>query len=471
MMDKEKQIEQFFDKAEELHIMKENEKALTQSNKGFETLETYLQSESLDTYILAKASKAYIVRAEINSGLNKMSDALDDLNKAVQLFEDHLELIPIAEQKKYPVYFSRGLCHKKKGDFSAAIDDLTTALKQHSEDFEAYAARGICYMNLGKTTEAIKDFDDSIKINDTGKNTKAYFNRGNCYYQNKNHDNMYKDFDKIIKLARWPIVCCGQIGISARVTEILAERRSVVNISNAKQCFYKYIPIIDYQVLSIINHEVYFCDSTTLNDPLECCLMKTSEWFNYCLEQGEIKPRILALMSDPENKLMYSHYAESHKGLCVEYDIDIKNLPEKVSYGKVKYENGKNSVENIRDLYMLKNKEWKYEDEFRLVRFDNEEFMDVEIKSITFGYKCIEDHKKIIITIFKTTFEPKTDYKEPKYFEMKQVGDSNELQRVELKSYTDYYLNDRQLFRLMQKYNLENLFHYKQKQDEKGWIF
>ena len=59
---------------------------------------------------------------------------------------------------------------------------------------------------------------------------------------------------------------------------------------------------------------------------------------------------------------MYSHYADSHKGICVEYEIELNNLEnsDNISFGKVEYAQ-KEKITNLKDLYMLKNSEWTYE--------------------------------------------------------------------------------------------------------------
>jgi len=435
-----KQMDSCLDKAEELYVMGNNEEALEKANKGFATLEPYLKSHALDESTYNNAIKNYLLRAKIQLNLKKLEHALDDANEAVRLFEKHQEFtwdnLGIDEHE---LYLDRGYIHKALGDFPKAIADFTKTIDQNPEHFNAYTARGICYKEQGNMQEAIKDFTFSISLYDKN-NIAAYFNRGNCYYLIEDYDKMYEDFNVIVESIRF---------------------NEKVNLSrdNKKYKYYKYIPIVDYQMLSLINHDAYFSDYKTLNDPLECCLISTSAWFNYCIEQYKITPRILALTLNPESKLMYSHYAKNHTGICVEYELDLDNLSNKFSYGQVKYENGKNSIENIRDLYMLKNKEWKYEKEFRLVRFDNEEFLDVKIASITFGYKCSEDHKKIIVNLLCSIFKP-DDYNEPEYYEMKQEGNSNDLKRTLFKPPDEYYLTERKLFKLMQKYNFESLFNY-----------
>ena len=104
------------------------------------------------------------------------------------------------------------------------------------------------------------------------------------------------------------------------------------------------------------NKEIYCSNYKKLNDPLECFFINNEEsFFGYFLNEKNINPRILSLTHDRESKLMYSHYADSHKGICVEYEIELNNLEnsDSISFGKVEYAQ-KEKITNLKDLYMLK---------------------------------------------------------------------------------------------------------------------
>jgi len=86
------------------------------------------------------------------------------------------------------------------------------------------------------------------------------------------------------------------------------------------------------------------------------------------------------------------------------------------------------------------------------VRFDNEAFFPCEIKSITFGYRCPDEHRKIIYKISQRL--------NISYWELKQVGQTNDLARVEIDDLKKYQIENDMLFKLMLKYKLEQLYHY-----------
>lgn len=138
---------------------------------------------------------------------------------------------------------------------------------------------------------------------------------------------------------------------------------------------------------------------------------------------------------NPVNNLMWSHYANSHNGFCIEWD---KN---EINADKVTYKNTLPTlhiIEYIESIWGLcsttelaikswealrvKLNEWEYEKEYRvrlsneakhLIRYDCEDFALVEfqpewIKSIIFGYRMPEKTRQYI----QTNLGEKIKYKE-----------------------------------------------------------
>ena len=125
-----------------------------------------------------------------------------------------------------------------------------------------------------------------------------------------------------------------------------------------------------------------------------------------------------------KNLLMWSHYAKSHKGICICYKVKQSLLIDKKLENKditkscfsVKYEDEKfnfTNIENmnlsIKEIFALKSKAWEYENEMRLISYNknnDDDYQDIKlnsdanIHSIYFGYKCdeknINEIKKII---------------------------------------------------------------------------
>lgn len=138
--------------------------------------------------------------------------------------------------------------------------------------------------------------------------------------------------------------------------------------------------------------------------------LNTEEIVSNAVEKEMKRLGILCLTGDNDNLLMWAHYADEHKGVCIEYDLeaDIEAFcfPNKVDYTdeyvKFNYLRGQ---EHVTDCIFHKSKDWKYENEYRIVRMGyarkpvpiNKE----TIKCIYFGCKCPNKDIKEIITLIQ----------------------------------------------------------------------
>ncbi|VGO17822.1 hypothetical protein PDESU_06424 [Pontiella desulfatans] len=94
-------------------------------------------------------------------------------------------------------------------------------------------------------------------------------------------------------------------------------------------------------------------------------------------EDGFISTRAVFCVTECwDSCLMWSHYADSHKGICVElaYDKDTR-LPDGCEFGKVRYSTHyprpvANRIEDpseFQTLFLTKSTDWMYEHEWRLI--------------------------------------------------------------------------------------------------------
>ena len=84
---------------------------------------------------------------------------------------------------------------------------------------------------------------------------------------------------------------------------------------------------------------------------------------------------VVCFSEEPKSLLMWSHYAESHQGFCLEFSTELEPFSKQLF--KVKYEARMPSVvpgvRDLGDLYDLKQfmlvkaREWKYEKEWRII--------------------------------------------------------------------------------------------------------
>jgi len=124
------------------------------------------------------------------------------------------------------------------------------------------------------------------------------------------------------------------------------------------------------------------------------------------------KTRICCFTTKKENLLFWSHYADSHKGFCVEYNATL--FPISSAY-KVKYENKYPVViypspPNALGLkpVLIKSKEWAYEEEFRTIFVPYPKLQPTndgaslilngsEMKNVYLGAKMDDDCKDALI--------------------------------------------------------------------------
>ncbi|MEQ9378910.1 MAG: DUF2971 domain-containing protein [Imperialibacter sp.] len=124
-----------------------------------------------------------------------------------------------------------------------------------------------------------------------------------------------------------------------------------------------------------------------------------------------------ALSESPDNILMWSHYANAHRGIVIGYEFE--NLGNRMTFQKVKYQDyldefnwlefgrfmdgeegfGSKILEDL----SLKLKEWEYEKEWRI--WANGEgyyyYSKNEIKEVYFGINCQKDTKMLVARIME----------------------------------------------------------------------
>lgn len=183
---------------------------------------------------------------------------------------------------------------------------------------------------------------------------------------------------------------------------------------------YKYVKL-NYVVDILDNHRLYLSDGKDFNDPFEITITNK--------EKGNISHieglHILSLTNSYRKKLMWSHYADSHKGVCLTVRVP-RNLVYPVCYSTKRiYEDSnidsiislsqKSIKKNVNNNFLLlnkhkkiahiKDKKWSYEKEYRVV-FDKDDedglifedgkwYMSVKTKNIYLGVNFDKNDEKV----------------------------------------------------------------------------
>jgi len=229
---------------------------------------------------------------------------------------------------------------------------------------------------------------------------------------------------------------------------------------------YKYCAYNTNSLAILINKKIWATKPESLNDPFDCRIKFTppeieSDAFSKYLKrtgrptgnrQSDYKTFLAGLqefekdikkfgvfsMSEiNDNILMWSHYANQHKGFCIGFVCKNDNLLGDIRKTQpVKYdcsipevdpldENGNYDHSIFTKMLFTKAKNWEYEKEWRLVydEGDKEEPLPADISTLIFGLRMLEEHKATIrnILVGQLNIEYKQATKEEYHFRLKIV--------------------------------------------------
>ncbi|WP_258018713.1 DUF2971 domain-containing protein, partial [Brachyspira hampsonii] len=227
-----------------------------------------------------------------------------------------------------------------------------------------------------------------------------------------------------------------------------------------KMSLFNYIKINKNTIDVIYNNKIWIGHSKYFNDPIDPYI-KTDISYKEILD----KIKVSCLTTHNDNTLMWSHYADKHQGICIEYDITSIHNRENLILKKVNYEaslttnninyytdtmgklfnNVKTSdnrnIDYIIDTFTVKSKEWEYEDEYRILFYDEENknpngrSIDLQIKSICFGVQTSKEDKELVYNIVNSINEKRLDYNNDIIKLYQAELDDNELFKINIKPY------------------------------------
>lgn len=178
---------------------------------------------------------------------------------------------------------------------------------------------------------------------------------------------------------------------------------------------YKSLDNLAFFLDIIVRNRLYGATMKELNDPMEGYFdslnFSNSEWERIHKVKNSV--RICSLSKNKNNALLWAHYANQHKGCCVEVEI-----PNNISweYIDVKYKSvppqlspSLSEEDAIKFLYSTKSDYWSYEDEVRYIKKvkqskDNKPYkahLSIKVKKIYLGIRVTTEEKKNIERIVK----------------------------------------------------------------------
>lgn len=159
---------------------------------------------------------------------------------------------------------------------------------------------------------------------------------------------------------------------------------------------YKYRSISNFRyfVDILLKKRLYGAKYNDLNDPFEGILLVRSEQMSSSLQehkrdlqQQRKNYRVCSLSKVHDNNLMWAHYADGHKGCCIELSVE-----EDPKWSRLDVEYGDKALDidedtTIEQVLSHKLSPWSYEEEVRFISDSESQFLKVRINKIYLGCK------------------------------------------------------------------------------------
>lgn len=157
--------------------------------------------------------------------------------------------------------------------------------------------------------------------------------------------------------------------------------------------YYKFISLHNLRrfIDIVLNNRLYAAHYDELNDPMEGAYITSVYNANIInlIKTRKYKTRICSLTKDYRHTLLWSHYADGHKGCCLEVSaINKREKLAEINYTTSLPEVGYEQMEG-RQLLSHKSPIWRYEEEVRYFRKTS--FLNVKIHRIIFGTRVSRD--------------------------------------------------------------------------------
>lgn len=198
-------------------------------------------------------------------------------------------------------------------------------------------------------------------------------------------------------------------------------------------CRYQAINKITLTNLSLGKNWV--ADPQSFNDPMEFRLMDEYGAINSRNEKIDATQRLKnrnllsKIISDigvvcysltyGDNNLMWSHYGDSHKGMCLVFDVPKINGETPPGIYEVIYVdhfklpiielnyNDNTLNEEVLKIVTTKSNDWKYEKEYRQIFPSKKGYVEYpgQLKQIIFGCQCAKNDIDLVISLVRNKYE------------------------------------------------------------------
>lgn len=156
---------------------------------------------------------------------------------------------------------------------------------------------------------------------------------------------------------------------SHNITRLNRRRIKAAWFEHVVMRVYKFLSC-KYGLKAIRERRLKISEVRSLNDPFELIPFDLSD---PTLRQGVIKSReeigrdrgLLCFSRSWENPVLWAHYAESHRGLCLGFDVPDE-LPHPIDYVTIPIQLKEVDFGTANQMLFTKYDHWRYEDEVRI---------------------------------------------------------------------------------------------------------
>ncbi len=172
----------------------------------------------------------------------------------------------------------------------------------------------------------------------------------------------------------------------------------------------------------LVNNRLFMAHYNEMNDPMEGAFLSDLEHSNMLKEvrEGKRKQLICCLSTDYKHTLLWSHYADSHQGCCLEVEVTSKQKQHRVVYSP-KLPSITNS---INDMLTHKSTYWEYEKEVRYFKDEQAKkikarpWLKVKINRVLLGYRMSRNDVTFYTSLIHSILGDKVEVRQIKRDEL-----------------------------------------------------
>ncbi|WP_171496555.1 DUF2971 domain-containing protein [Acinetobacter nosocomialis] len=353
--------------------------------------------EILDSAEIINSKEYEVLKEKLYAIKNK-----NDLAQTKEKFNKYNEISSLDSFNQYEFlsYCFSGITCK---EYKIIINHINVFHENNKPTMSSYNLLGVCYEYEKEYNNALFSYGKALELMRVSKekNYTIIQNYVNCYEKTKGHKVVGEEYDLLRTDFNLALIH------SFKWNDFHLERFNTL---------YKYSPF-NINTIDALTSQYFFLPSKKqLNDPIELPDLSKIQPNTYIFD----KYYICSFSNNKNSMLMWSHYAQQHQGIMVEYFFGGE-LPFGFGISKVAYADDikrqKDKDKYIFNQFLLtKNQDWSYENEVRLftflrqkVEFESYKYpnpdrskINASIRSITLGLNFPEDKKKLLGNLIKT---------------------------------------------------------------------